>query len=213
MYILKSFEEVSGLKFNYNKSKVYDLGVSERKFSEMARWMGCGIGEFPFTYLGLPVGENMRRVKAWSTVVDKFKNKLAEWKTKTLSFGGRLTLGLNIRSLRAKTLALLGKWWWRFKREGGSLWVRFIKSIYGNSGGLGDGRVTSRGVGGSGVRTDILKIGEEIDGFGIEFSSSYIGVLGDGRDIRFWVDRRVDTRRLCVTPLNRVAAKYSNPRA
>nr|GEY71101.1 reverse transcriptase domain, reverse transcriptase zinc-binding domain protein [Tanacetum cinerariifolium] len=142
MYILKCFEEVSGLKVNYKKSKVYGLGVSERELLEMARWMGCGIEEFPFTYLGLLIGENMRRVKAWSTVVEKFKNRLAEWKTKTMSFGGRLTLG-------------------------------------------------------SGVWKDILKIGEEIDEFGIEFSLSCIGVLGDGRDIRFkgsvwdkgsWVD-------------------------
>nr|GEY63751.1 putative retrotransposon protein [Tanacetum cinerariifolium] len=72
--------------------------------------------------------------------------------------------------------------------EGVSLWVRVIKGIHGNSGGLGDGRVRGEGVGGSGVWRDILKIGEEIDGFGIEFSSSCIGVLGDRRDIRFKVD-------------------------
>nr|GEY41116.1 reverse transcriptase domain, reverse transcriptase zinc-binding domain protein [Tanacetum cinerariifolium] len=32
-------------------------------------------------------------------------------------------------------------------------------------------------------------IGWEIDGMRIEFSSSFRGVMGDGRDIRFWVDR------------------------
>nr|GFC10292.1 protein kinase-like domain, beta-lactamase/transpeptidase-like protein [Tanacetum cinerariifolium] len=54
---------VSGLKVNYNKSKVYGLGVSDRELLEMARWMGCGIKEFPFTYLGLPIRENMGRLK------------------------------------------------------------------------------------------------------------------------------------------------------
>ncbi|GKE46749.1 reverse transcriptase domain, reverse transcriptase zinc-binding domain protein [Tanacetum coccineum] len=39
--------------------------------------------------------------------------------------------------------------------------------------------------------------GMEIDGMGLEFSSSCLGVLGNGRDIRFWVDRWVDNRRLC----------------
>ncbi|GKD67130.1 putative RNA-directed DNA polymerase, partial [Tanacetum coccineum] len=208
MCILKCFEEVSGLKVNYNKSKVYGIGVTERELSDTASWIGCGIGDFPFTYSGLLIGENMRRVKAWCTVEEIFKNRLSDWKAKTMSFGGRLTLvksvlgslplyyfsmfrvplsviknlekirkkifwggegknlswvkwdsvltsfgegGLNIGSLRAKNLALLGKWWWRFRREGGSLWVR---------------------------------IGEEIDGVGIEFSSSCSGVLGDGRDIR-----------------------------
>ncbi|GKF29224.1 hypothetical protein Tco_0095566, partial [Tanacetum coccineum] len=68
------------------------VGVNEGDMTDMARWMGCGIGEFPFTYLGLPIGENMRRVNAWGPVVEKFKNKLADWKAKTMSFGGRLTL-------------------------------------------------------------------------------------------------------------------------
>ncbi|GJY27531.1 reverse transcriptase domain, reverse transcriptase zinc-binding domain protein, partial [Tanacetum coccineum] len=53
------------------------------------------------------------------------------------------------------------------------------------------------GSGGSGVWKDIVKIEEEIDGVGLKFSSSCIGVLGDGRDIRFWVDRWVDNGRLC----------------
>nr|GEW19889.1 hypothetical protein [Tanacetum cinerariifolium] len=59
---------------------------------------------------------------------------------------------------------------------------------------LGFGRGSGRGWG---VWRDIVKIGEEIDGVGIEFSSSFSGVLGDGRDIRFWVDTSVDNWRLC----------------
>ncbi|GKD73006.1 hypothetical protein Tco_1331288, partial [Tanacetum coccineum] len=43
---------------------------------------------------------------------------------------------------------------------------------------------------------DIVKIREEIDRVGLEFTSVYVGEVGDGRDIRFWVDRWVDNRRL-----------------
>ncbi|GJZ19751.1 ribonuclease H-like domain-containing protein [Tanacetum coccineum] len=92
MCIPKCFEEVFGLRVNYNKSKLYGVGVNEREVMDMASWMGCGVGEFPFTYLGLPIGENMRRVNAWNTVVEKFKKRLANWRAKTMSFGGRLTL-------------------------------------------------------------------------------------------------------------------------
>ncbi|GJZ84481.1 kinase-like domain, beta-lactamase/transpeptidase-like protein [Tanacetum coccineum] len=92
MCILKCFEEVSGLRVDYNKSKLYGVGVNEGEMRDMARWMRCGVGEFPFTYLGLPIGENMRRVGAWNNVVEKFKNRLADWKAKSTSFGGRLTL-------------------------------------------------------------------------------------------------------------------------
>nr|GEZ37600.1 reverse transcriptase domain, reverse transcriptase zinc-binding domain protein [Tanacetum cinerariifolium] len=61
------------------------------ELAEMARWMGFSIGEFPFTYLGLPIGENMRRKNAWNPVVQKFKKRLADWKAKTMSFEDRLT--------------------------------------------------------------------------------------------------------------------------
>ncbi|GJZ71682.1 hypothetical protein Tco_0635533 [Tanacetum coccineum] len=92
MCILKCFEEVSGLRVNYNKSKIYGVGVSDGDMADMARWIGCGIGEFPFTYLGLPIGENMWWVNAWGPVVEKFKNNIADWKAKMMSFEGRLTL-------------------------------------------------------------------------------------------------------------------------
>ena len=43
--------------------------------------------------------------------------------------------GLNIGSLKVKNLALLGKWWWRFRNERDALWCRLIKSIHGLDGG------------------------------------------------------------------------------
>ncbi|GKF93342.1 hypothetical protein Tco_0280061, partial [Tanacetum coccineum] len=92
MCIRKCLEEVSGLRVNYNKSKLYGVGVNDAQLRDMARWMRCGVGDFPFTYLGLPIGDNMRRVGAWNVVVEKFKSRLGEWKAKTMSFGGRLTL-------------------------------------------------------------------------------------------------------------------------
>ena len=52
------------------------------------------------------------------------------------------------------------------------------------------------GIKGGGGGCDIVKIGEEIDGLGVEFTYTCVGVLGDGKDIRFWVDRWVDNWRL-----------------
>ncbi|GKE11180.1 reverse transcriptase domain, reverse transcriptase zinc-binding domain protein [Tanacetum coccineum] len=116
-------------------------------------------------YVGLPIGENMRRVNAWGPVVENSK------------------VGCN--------------WWWRFRREGSSLWVMVIKSIYGTSGGLGDRRDMRGGRSGGGVWNDIVRIGEEINGVGLDFSSLCVGVLGDEKDIRFWVDKWVDNRMCC----------------
>ncbi|GKA10771.1 reverse transcriptase domain, reverse transcriptase zinc-binding domain protein [Tanacetum coccineum] len=145
-----------------------NITVSHLQYADdtifFGEWMGCNIGEFPFTYLGLPIGENMRHVNAWITVVEKFKKRLSDWKAKTLSFEGRLTL---------------------------------VKSVLGSLPLFG-GREGARGeVMGGGVWGDIVKTGEEIDGLGVDFTSSCIRVLWDGRDIRFWVDRWVDNRRLC----------------
>ncbi|GKB15146.1 transposon TX1, partial [Tanacetum coccineum] len=120
MCILKCFEEVSGLKVNFNKSKVYSVGVNSNEIAEMVRWMGCIMGEFPFTYLGLPIRESMRRSSAWRPV------------------GGR---------------------------------------------GLG--------LGGRDVWCDIVKVGSDIDEVGIDFTSSFMCKLGNGRDISIWEDRDI----------------------
>lgn len=46
----------------------------------------------PFNHLGIPIGDNMNRIKAWDFLIERFKKKLSSWKAKALSFGGRLTL-------------------------------------------------------------------------------------------------------------------------
>nr|GEV86550.1 putative RNA-directed DNA polymerase, eukaryota, reverse transcriptase zinc-binding domain protein [Tanacetum cinerariifolium] len=133
MCILKCFEEVSGLRVNYNKSKLYGIGVNEVDLRDMAGWIGCGVRDFPFTYLGLPIGENMMRINAWNLIIDKFKSRLADWKAKPMSFGGRLTL---------------------------------LKSF------LGVGK-------GYGVWRDIVKVGEELDGLGLEFTDGWRWTIFD----------------------------------
>ncbi|GKA25149.1 hypothetical protein Tco_0711182 [Tanacetum coccineum] len=92
MNILKCLEEVAGLKINLRKSELYGVGVESDDLNRMARYIRCGIGEFPFMYLRLPIGVNMRRVSAWNDVIDRFKSRLFEWKGKAMSFGSRLTL-------------------------------------------------------------------------------------------------------------------------
>nr|GEX56985.1 hypothetical protein [Tanacetum cinerariifolium] len=41
---------------------------------------------------GLPICANMSRCANWSPLIDRFLKRLSIWKSKTLSFGGRLTL-------------------------------------------------------------------------------------------------------------------------
>ncbi|KAJ9562049.1 hypothetical protein OSB04_007209 [Centaurea solstitialis] len=94
--------------------------------------------------------------------------------------------GLNVGDLKSLNLGLLAKWWWRFHEERDLFWVKVIKSIFGEEGGLrGDGEVRSRG---SSVWSSIVKVGREIDNLGIHFSTSIGKEVGNGESTRFWED-------------------------
>lgn len=59
---------------------------------DAARTLFCKVGKFPLTYLGLPIGTNISRINLWDPILKKMEKKLASWKHKLLSIGGRLTL-------------------------------------------------------------------------------------------------------------------------
>nr|KAJ0203637.1 hypothetical protein LSAT_V11C500259620 [Lactuca sativa] len=90
--ILRCFYVSSGLKVNFRKSKVYGVGASHTEVINLATPLGCEPSSIPFTYLRIPVGENMNRRKAWEPIIDKFQAKMSTWKVRSLSFGGRLAL-------------------------------------------------------------------------------------------------------------------------
>ncbi|GJV25153.1 putative RNA-directed DNA polymerase [Tanacetum coccineum] len=164
--ILTCFHLASGLKVNFSKSKRYGIGVSNHELSSLASKIRCLASQFPCIYLGLPIGAKMSRCLNWNPLIDRFYKCLSKWKSKTLSFGGRLTLlksvlgslgvyyfstfkapkniisklegGLGIGSLKASNHSLLAKWWWRFLNEDNALWSKVIHSIHGPMGGLFD---------------------------------------------------------------------------
>lgn len=90
--ILRGFELVSGLKINFAKSHFGALGRPDQWVREAAGFLNCRILSFPFTYLGIPVGVTPRRGQLWDSVIRKCENKLARWKQRHLSYGGRVTL-------------------------------------------------------------------------------------------------------------------------
>ncbi|XP_071726422.1 uncharacterized protein [Rutidosis leptorrhynchoides] len=98
MYLLECFEKASGLKVNYNKSQLYGIGVNCSEVENLASWCNCQAGSLPFIYLGLPVGSNMKKLESWNPVIDKFTKRLADWRARSVSFGGRLTLVKSVLS-------------------------------------------------------------------------------------------------------------------
>ena len=59
---------------------------------ELAREVGCKVGNLPTTYLGLPLGANHKMESAWDSVEERYRKRLALWKRHYISKGGRLTL-------------------------------------------------------------------------------------------------------------------------
>ena len=90
--ILRSFELVSGLKINFAKSSFGAIGKSEQWKKDAAKYLNCKLLSVPFSYLGIPIGANLRRCELWDPIINKCERKLAKWKQRHISFGGRVTL-------------------------------------------------------------------------------------------------------------------------
>ncbi|GJZ22665.1 reverse transcriptase domain, reverse transcriptase zinc-binding domain protein [Tanacetum coccineum] len=90
--ILDCFLDVSGLKINILKCRLYGIGVPLRDVKNIARAFNFSHSSLPFSYLGLPVERSMRKIADWTKVINRFCKRLASWKANLLSIGGRLTL-------------------------------------------------------------------------------------------------------------------------
>ena len=102
--ILFCFKQVSGLTVNMEKSHLFGIGIQEEELAAMAQIIGCRCDKIPTVFLGIPIGKNMKRLNAWDPLIDKFRNKLSNWKRNTLCIGGRHTIVTNI-------LGNMGNYW------------------------------------------------------------------------------------------------------
>lgn len=89
--MLLDFELISGLKVNFRKSAVVDVGNAEN-VAESASIFGCLIAYFTMKYLGIPLRSKSKSVGVWDVIIQRFQNKLSIWQRKYLSKGGRLML-------------------------------------------------------------------------------------------------------------------------
>ncbi|XP_058783440.1 uncharacterized protein LOC131658124 [Vicia villosa] len=90
--VLRGFELISGLGINLHKSKLIGINVDPRFMEVATNFLGCRREEKDFKFLGIRIGSNPRRIASWEPLVCNIKKRLASWKGRLLSFGGRLTL-------------------------------------------------------------------------------------------------------------------------
>lgn len=101
--------------------------------------------------------------------------------------------GLRIGSLEGKNLALLSKWWWRFRKERKSFCARLIAFVYSGNGGLDCGDPALKG----GPWVNIIKIVGLLENKGVPFISSFHRKVGNGESISFWTDKWLGDFKLC----------------
>ena len=82
------YESYTGLKVNWEKRSLYPI-KDVTNIQSLVNILGCGVGEFPTTYLGLPLGNTHKDLKIWDNIVEKTEKRLARWKAQYISFGGR----------------------------------------------------------------------------------------------------------------------------
>ncbi|PWA42953.1 hypothetical protein CTI12_AA540270 [Artemisia annua] len=152
---------------------------------------------------------DQRQINDGLWIIDSLRDRLSSWKARSLSVVGRLTLikfendrginwvkwffilldskfgGLEVGSLRAKNLSILGKRKWRFFTEDHVLWRTIIKELYVDDGSFD---LNNNLQGNCGVWSDIIKAIKQFEVVDLNFKKSFIRKVDDGANTSFWHD-------------------------
>lgn len=105
--ILLAFQLLSGLKINFQKSELLAMNYPTHKQMQWETTLGCKLGNWPLTYLGVPLGMPSNNIAIWDKVIQKFHNNLNNWAASHLKMAGKLVL------MKA-TLDSLSAYWFNF---------------------------------------------------------------------------------------------------
>jgi hypothetical protein len=90
--LLYMYEQMGGLKINFEKSEVLLIGGDNEIALRYADFFNCQIGLFPIRYLGAPITASRLHVVDWARMEEKAAKKLDIWHGNSLSIAGRTTL-------------------------------------------------------------------------------------------------------------------------
>jgi hypothetical protein len=90
--LLLCFENMSGLKINFSKSEAVVTGVTEPVKLRVANMLNCKLGNFPISYLGLPISDKKLLVSDWEFLTEKVGHRVDPWQGLFLASAGRLEL-------------------------------------------------------------------------------------------------------------------------
>ena len=82
--VLCLFEQLSGLKINFNKSELFCFGRAKEEQDDYRNLFGCEMGSLPFSYLGIPIHHRRLTNKEWKCILDLKKIKLLQGQANVL---------------------------------------------------------------------------------------------------------------------------------
>ncbi|WVZ85042.1 hypothetical protein U9M48_032004 [Paspalum notatum var. saurae] len=174
--ILRAFEKLSGLKINFHKGELFCYGEAKDFVEHYSQIFGCGVGNLPFRYLGIPMNHKRLSNKDWEQVEErdshKKKYRLARWKILCMP---KEQGGFVIRNLEIQNICLLSKWFYKLINEEG-VWPNILKTKYLRGKAIGEVQWKP---GDSHFWSSLTKVKEHF----LELSSFS---LHDGSQIRFW---------------------------
>ncbi|XP_042964739.1 uncharacterized protein LOC122298962 [Carya illinoinensis] len=108
MEVLNLYETWTGQILNKNKSAIlFSKKISDPRKSSIIRMIGFSEGSFPFNYLGVPIVMGRLKVCDFGDLIGRFNKKVAGWKMKLLSTGGRVILLRHVLSSMATHLMVV----------------------------------------------------------------------------------------------------------
>ncbi|KAJ4787764.1 RNA-directed DNA polymerase (reverse transcriptase)-related family protein [Rhynchospora pubera] len=90
--ILSHFSQLSGLIINSQKSVFVPIALSQSEIQIAREILECSNGNFPLTYLGLPLSYRKPKKIHFLPLIRSLHDRLQGWKSKLLSLGGRLVM-------------------------------------------------------------------------------------------------------------------------
>lgn len=97
--LLRLYQDSSGQCFNLQKSFLFLGKCNARNTNMVTGLLQISVDHLPSVYLGVPLFYcSARHIYYFQKILDSIRSKLAGWKTKCLSFAGRLTLVRHVLS-------------------------------------------------------------------------------------------------------------------
>jgi hypothetical protein len=78
-FLLYCFENMSGLRINYQKSEVFVIGADLEEQERVADIFNCNVGTFPLKYLGVMISDKHMCIPDLAYIHQKVSKRLPTW--------------------------------------------------------------------------------------------------------------------------------------